>query len=304
MFCSKRSLVEAAVERGYGTAPALASQFGNFRTCGLLDTFHHKEARQGGGGLWHPAQQELWLAYLKNRKLGVPQRTLANLPVGAWIFELPGVPTRNAQAAFSYWLKPALEKRSTADPRRRIAREIRTTVEGGAAPGSTSATKRRMRRLLEPLNESPTSERVSRDTLHDAAIDLLSPDRARGLRSATHDERWFAKGFEGQVTFAVLGLQNASLLGMSDPAVHAFWEWSRRVFHGTLKTYSEALPELEASPTTGWLNNSEPSVQDIFANACSRLLPVLGGTMEALIAGRSIEPYGAPPPLPKRPKQA
>lgn len=303
MFCSKRTLVETAVELGYGTATALDSQFGNFRKCGLLDTFDHKEARQGGEGLWHPAQRELWLAYLKQRKLGVSQQTLANLPVGGWMFGMPGIPTRHAQAAFSYWLQPALKTRSTSDPRSRVGRGIRTALDDGAAPGSTSATKRRMRGMLEQLNAKPWAEGVSGDVLHDAATDLLSPDRASGSRAATHDELWFASGFERGATFSARGLQNASLLAINTPDVHAFWDWSRCVFQGTLHAYSDALPELEASPTTGWLNK-EPSVQDIFENACSRLLPILGGGIDILISGRSIDPYGAPPPLPKRPKQA
>lgn len=255
-------MVGKAEAAGYGEHLNLGRAFVDWQRRGLLGRPLAKARRQGGEGLWHDGQGELWLELLRDR---LDDRTsiesMANRPVAHWLLGNPAVRTAQAQLALITWAR-LIDKPRPTDPRSARNRAIEARVARLAPPGASPSQRRNLRTLLELVNDGvpPTAAQ-----LHEA-LGVVTSDREAVLALAA------------EVTHQLGAQQRLDELSADTPAVLDFWRWGRVLWIGQ-------LPEFVPIPAS-----------EVLDFACARLLTVLGMAL-SLTGGRVEVPAGQVVPL-------
>ncbi|MGX5183067.1 hypothetical protein ACWKT5_09635 [Streptomyces avermitilis] len=137
---------------------------------GLLDYPQHRPAGKGHGShpaLYNEKQRHLLLTLLHHRKQGVGIRTLAQIPVGLWIYwgdEF--VPLRQVRVAMATWIG---DPRVSLRRARQIAQEILTQLDHQAATPAARKT------LLDMLANAAYTGRIDLASLESAVRAVFEP---------------------------------------------------------------------------------------------------------------------------------
>ncbi len=251
-----------AEAEGYGERRNLGRTFVDWQRRGLVGKPLAKARRQGGEGLWHDGQGELWLELLRDRLDGdISIESMANRPVAHWLLGNPAVRTAQAQLSLVTWAR-LIQKSKPVGPRSARARAIEARVARLAPPGASPAQRRRLRAFLELLNDGVKPNPAQ---LHDV-FGIVSTDRETVLALAA------------EVTHQLEAQRHLDELSLATPAVLDYWRWARVLWIGR-------LPEFVPIP-----------VSEVLDFACTRLLTVLGMAL-SLTGGRVQVPTGQVAPL-------
>lgn len=263
---SKLELLEAAQQLGYGEARSLGRTFVDWQTAGLVGPYEHKATRHGGEGLWHPTQQVLFQACLRNRGNGVGIVRLANLPVGGWLVGMPGITLTQAQRAWGTWAGARL---SSMDRRSKVGRDVDREVSRLASPAATVNQRRALRGAFDHMLDGLGA--VSRDTFSSSFVGCVAPEQ-----ESSDDQRQFAR-----IAYDILSLRflavahRDTLAGSSAEEVRRFWEWARELWQKALSCYQADWGSMREGPDIDKFFE-RPDMNNIMSLACPNLATLFG----------------------------
>jgi hypothetical protein len=302
-------IVQAAHDQGYGEPGELRRRFSEYRGFGLVGPHVTKAKRQGGEGLWHPNQQQLFLDVLRRRQNDNNRLpTIANLPVGLWRVGYEGITTEQVQRAMSYWgghlpgapaswgqsgrdrrTGKSKAERRPSGPRSLRRRGVEQAVERLAAPGASESAKRELRNLLEIMND--LGDPSAPDTWARAALGVIAPGG-----NPSPQQRQVVDFQHRAFILQVLAVRHLDLL--CDASARPLWDW--------------ALSELDQKNRADYvaiqgqlIHNSEighlferPLSFDILQQGCIGFLTILGMSLAILWGehGMAMPPGEEPPP--------
>jgi hypothetical protein len=228
---TKNEMVMRAAQAGFGTPRRLRLRFEKYQKHGLLGRMAGKEGRQGGSGLWHPAQAALWIFYLNNRGRA-RLATLANMPVFLWFMGVEGVDSEQSHHAFCFWASEFGAEGPTG-PRSLRRRVIDARVANISSPTASASAKRRLRELYEQINDAFPDLHVDRELFVEAFVSAIGPD------IESMQARRLAEVEFGFVRSACEAIRRRDQLCQPQPAVTRLWEWARDWLRGTLDSESD-----------------------------------------------------------------
>jgi hypothetical protein len=303
------AITQAAEDEGFGARAPLRRRFVEYQGLGLVGKPLGKAERQGGEGLWHPMQLELFLQLLNlrdNDKVRVS--TLPNLPVGLWRLGADGITTEQVQRAMSYWAGflpgapsetalPGHDSRTgraksevrPRGPRSLVRKAIEQFVDDLSVPETRHRAKRELRDLLEIMNT--TGVAASPDTWARVALNVIAPNGNPSSQQRQAVEN-MQKGFLVQF----LTVRHLDLL--CSPMSTEFWDWARRVIDESNRDgYLRQQAEMIHDPEVGHLYK-RPLGFDLVQQGCRGWTVVLGiGLAVAWDAyGMRMPPGEEPPP--------
>lgn len=283
---TKRALVEAGVEAGYGGARQLDALFVSWQKAGLIGRAQAKEeGRRGGAGIWHPTQESIWLNLLRERSEGRRLPTLANLPVGLWLLKWEGVELEQAQRAFEFWLDPVLRRNKPPGGRSITGAAIRARVDELADPSASPTARRALRDAYQRVVESSDPLHLPPESFVAALLSAAFPGRTHSIR-----QRQFAETIWNGIRLESITRTHVGSILVRTADVQAFWEWAARQIRFGLQQYVQELDSLQADPDFGRLYSS-PSLNEFINSSCSKLSIVMGAGIAALI---KFSPFSTP----------
>jgi hypothetical protein len=275
-------MVDEAADRGYGETKPLRATFLNWQKSGLLGRAQRKAARRGGEGIWHEAQRRLWLSHLRQRAAGVRVTTLANLPVALWLMGEEGIELAQARRAFEYWVRSvALTERHAGDrpsgARSLRRRGLEVNVDRIATATTSRAARRRLIDLLERLLDAAPDFSVDGGEFNEAVRDVIDPHRTQ------RDDRPGAILY--QLSLQFLALANLEELVAETSGSNEWWHWARE--------HTQAGIDVGRRSELGASDGFE--LPAYLNGACSYVLLLFGGGVEARRSGTIHGPMTAPP---------
>jgi hypothetical protein len=154
---------------------------------------------KGRRGLWTATGFNLWGIQLRNRQrhsIG----TMCNLPVGVWVYrDALGIEMPQVRRALNTWAARARRGRKSD-----LAKNARILMGRIAHPGASRKTREALVRLLE---NRPWRGTASRQRLHDAIVDVVSPGLSGGSGEPL-TAKWMADRVEHALIAKWLGVQS------------------------------------------------------------------------------------------------
>ncbi len=303
------AIAEIAQAEGFGPESALRRRFIEYEGFGLVGKPLAKAKRQGGEGLWHPMQLELFLQLLHLRQDdGVRVSTLPNLPVGFWRMGFEGITTEQVQKAMSFWGGylpgapsevglPGYSRRTgqakseirPRGPRSLMRKAIEQVVEEMSVPETRNRAKREMRDLLEIINT--TGQAVSPDTWARVALKVIAPSGSPSV-----DQRRAVSHMQTGILVQLMAIQHLDAL-CSTPSKE-FWDWASRVVDQSQREeYLKQKAQMMEHPELGHLYQ-RPLGFDLMQRGCLGLMTVLGIGLGVAWGthGMKLPPGEEPPP--------
>jgi hypothetical protein len=247
-------------------------RFVDYEERGLLSLATAKAPRQGGEGLWHPTQAQLWRLYERDRDRVRPA-TLANAPVGLWLLGFPGIELPQVQRAFDHWAREvSLLDRPQAGERSGYRHRLDLAADNIADPNASRDARRELRKLISIMSDTMI---VRKKTLVAGVLAALSPPNKRHK-----SEVRYASDYQLGISLRYLALAHLPALGSKESV--DLWTWARGLAQSTYPDYQRDQPVLRSQPGVGRLFDAKPDANSFVNNSCAALLLMLGMGIELL----------------------
>jgi hypothetical protein len=250
---TKQQILEGAELVGLGTVEELDRSFRSWQRFGLVGKASGKASRQGGEGLWHPIQGDLFLIAARNHNSGTRLTTVANLPVGLWFGKVEGVELEQVRRALFYWVsRRALG--GTVDPTRGTRptgrtsireRALEAIVDQVAAPDATETARGE---LTEQLRNHADGLAASSPSVPGPFMAAYLAAAAPG-RPSSPEIRERATDLYLWLRFQLIGATQLRILCADRSDVGHYWGWMRRY---ALSDLDIGIPE---RPPPEWARN-------------------------------------------------
>jgi hypothetical protein len=220
---------------------------------------------KGRRGLWTATGFNLWGIQLRNRQrhsIG----TMCNLPVGVWVYrdEL-GIEMPQVRRALTTWASRATRARSSD-----LARSARDLVRRIGHPGASRKARHALVRLLE---NRPWRGTASRQRLHDAIVDVVSPGLSGGSGEPL-TAKWMADRVEHALIAKWLGVQSLPV-GPHDGSRDLVLGRAKELLRNGALAYKEDQPRRSKRAPYGRVFE-EAGLNRLIGGACGDLALMMG----------------------------
>jgi len=284
------TILKEEQRRRYGKKEHLRQKFIGYRKIGLLGDYVEKEPRQGGAGLWHRSQGDLFDFYLNLRKNQQADTiSMSNIPVGFWLLEF----------ALGKWIPISIEQVQRAFDHATVG--YLEFWNHHAAPIDNSKTSSKISRGIQQASRAFTSEGLKLKTAQDRKLweDFTHFDQTLYRPGVTLEEfmdsglrlrdtnpvyqNALKRSYYLEVEARLIGLQFRDEL--IKPDSRPFWYWAREHWLDAMEWASKRQERFKSVTTLSLMPESANEILDF---SILYLLGEFGRGIERIQAGNAI----------------